>query len=275
MTNPSPSQLHDVTPDRWTLEASTTSQHLEDAKHARWTYNPRPRISVEVTRVQDSGGPKYTTKKSTVLLEREYEAREDGFIPQVGVAEQLMYGIKGISAHEINHRLGQKGAGYDLAQRVDSWSRLKSLYEASNGDLTFIDGVGHKANNALSVAVEEKVFEQQPVDAVRSSGEARDNDAVYVILPTVAGEKRGWRVRKEWRKGDTDQLQSSVFFPTEEPMGATFKSVDAAVAAAHDAARDRADDHEDLVFFEVDSDVIDPSLVDDEGDQLTITDLGD
>lgn len=275
MTNPLPDQLHDAAPCQWSLETSTTGQQLGDAKHARWSYDPRPQVTVEVTRVDGHSNPVYTTTKSTPLLDREFDARADGFGPQVAVAEQLMHGMDGISGHDINHRLGQKGVGHALAPRVDTWSRLCSLYEESDGDLTYIDGFGQTANDALSVAVEQGVLKQQSVDAVRSTGEARDNDAVYVIMPTVAGDERGWRVRKEWRKRGSEKLQSLVFLPVEDPMGATFETVDAAVAAAQDAARERTEDQDALTYFDVDGDVTEPPEASGDDDQLTITELGD
>lgn len=223
--SPDTQRLHDHTPDQWSLEDSIANPDYGSGNYAKWSYNPRPQVTVEVSRVETSGTYAYTAKKSTSLFEQTYTAPEQGFAAYVRLAERLMQGINGISATDINQRLGRRGAGTALAPRVATWKHLASLYEAADQDLTYIDGVGDAVNRAVGVAVHRDVLEQPAVDAVRSPAEAADNDAVYVVLPTVDDGDRGWRIRKEWRSPKTDQLQGSILLPSYEPMGETCECV--------------------------------------------------
>lgn len=241
--------LQNHTPSNWTLVKCQCGETDRSPVRAIWEYNPRPKLSVRVVPHPNrkSDISRYCVKISGVLGTKQYTAQNPGFRPHADVAEQVMRGVDGVTSDQIRARLDLPVAVTGtLAERIRTWDDLIAFHDDSDGDLTWIDGIGAATNESISTAVQVGVFNHDPVEVARNRNESNDEKhAVYVLVPTLHEADLGWRVRKEWRNATEDSVLSTVMLPTESPVGDPFPDREAAKTFAQESAAERTNEDSD------------------------------
>jgi hypothetical protein len=232
--------LADV-PDDWALERYTEGASWSDPDYAEWRYTPRPELVVRVVRRTTSTSPAYIAERENRIHCKQYATHTPGFEAHVTLARRLINGVGGISSGQLARRLAINGsAAHSLANRAATFEDVIELYQDADQDVTYIDGVGTRASEALEAAIAEDVLTTDAVHVARNPQENEDKTAVYQLIPTLEDTSRAWRVRKEWRRPDGSRY-STVFLPVEQANGAVYSSFKTAAERAREFAYDRAD----------------------------------
>lgn len=243
------------TPSDWSVVDEPDTYDWETTTRVVWAYTPRPRLRVAVRPREEpklfgSEVPRYLTERRNHLGSETFTHPSSGFLPHVDLAEQLMRGIHGVTATDLQIQTGiGSAAASAIGKRIREWTDLRDLCHRGT-DFTGIDGVGAVSNEKLVAATADAFLDREPVDVATNPEEGSEphHTAAYVALPHVDG----WKVRKEWRCPD-GRVGSWVMLPTEDPRGELYESLDAARTAAEMFAADRAGDLDDVAVSDDDA----------------------